>query len=324
VTRWLLLVACGLNVGFIAGTAWAQEPNRVPVVGLLMSSVGPHDPVLEALRAGLRDQGYVEGQNIRLEYRGAQGNLDKLPNLAEELVRLKVDAIVVGNERTARVAKDVSASIPIVVSLYNYDPVVGGLIDSFARPSGNLTGIFTRTSELVGKRLEQLKEMVPNLSRLAVFWDSLGQGELDELQPAARSIGIQLQLMELGPPYDFDAAFRIAKQNKADAIMIIATPAFYVERVRLGTLARKYGLPTSSSFRDCTQAGGLISYGIEFTDAYYRLAYFIGRLLKGAKPSDLPFEQVTKFKLVINQNTATSLGLTTPQSILLRADEIIH
>jgi putative ABC transport system substrate-binding protein len=315
VTRWLLLVACGLNVGFIAGTAWAQEPNRVPVVGLLMSSVGPHDPVLEALRAGLRDQGYVEGQNIRLEYRGAQGNLDKLPNLAEELVRLKVDAIVVGNERTARVAKDVSASIPIVVSLYNYDPVVGGLIDSFARPSGNLTGIFTRTSELVGKRLEQLKEMVPNLSRLAVFWDSLGQGELDELQPAARSIGIQLQLMELGPPYDFDAAFRIAKQNKADAIMIIATPA---------TLARKYGLPTSSSFRDCTQAGGLISYGIEFTDAYYRLAYFIGRLLKGAKPSDLPFEQVTKFKLVINQNTATSLGLTTPQSILLRADEIIH
>ncbi len=135
--------------------AWAQQPDRVPVVGLLMSSVSPHDPVLEALRAGLREQGYVEGRNIRLEYRGAQGNLDQLPRLAEELVRLKVDAIVVGNERTARVAKEASASIPIVVSLYNYDPVAGGLIDSFARPGGNLTGIFTRTSELVGKRLDR-------------------------------------------------------------------------------------------------------------------------------------------------------------------------
>jgi putative tryptophan/tyrosine transport system substrate-binding protein len=304
--------------------AWAQQPNRVPVVGLLMSSVSPHDPVLEALRAGLREQGYVEGRNIRLEYRGAQGNLDQLPRLAEELVRLKVDAIVVGNERTARVAKEASASIPIIVSLYNYDPVAGGLIDSFARPGGNLTGIFTRTSELVGKRLEQLKEMVPNLSRLAVFWDPLGQGELDELQLAARSIGIQLQLMELRPPYDFDSAFRTAKQNKADAVMVIATPAFYVERVQLGTLALKHGLATSSSFRDCTQAGGLISYGIEFPDAYYRLAYFIGRLLKGAKPSDLPFEQVTKFKMVVNLNTAKSLGLTTPQSILLRADEVFQ
>ncbi len=166
--------------------------------------------------------------------------------------------------------------------------------------------------------------MVPNLSRLAVFWDSLGQGELSELKLAARAIGIQLQLMELRPPYDFDAAFKLAKQNKADAVMIIATPAFYVERVRLGTLALKYGLATSSSFRDCTQAGGLISYGIEFPDAYYRLAYFIGRLLKGAKPSDLPFEQVAKFRLVINLNTAKTLGLTTPQSILLRADEIVR
>jgi putative tryptophan/tyrosine transport system substrate-binding protein len=246
VTRWILLVAYGLNVGLMSGTAWAQQPNRVPVVGLLMSSVALHDPVLDALRAGLREQGYFEGQNIRLEYRGAQGNLDLLPSLAEELVRLKVDAIVVGNERTARVAKEASASIPIVVSLYNYDPVAGGLIDSFARPGGNLTGIFTRTSELVGKRLEQLKEMIPNLSRLAVFWDPLGQGELSELQLAARSIGVQLQLMELRPPYDFDAAFKLA------------------------------------------------------------------------------FEQVAKFKLVVNLNTAKTLGLTTPQSILLRADEIVQ
>ena len=229
-----------------------------------------------------------------------------MPSLADELVRLKVDVIVVGNERTARIAKRASASIPIVVSLYNYDPVAGGLIDSFARPGSNLTGVFTRTSELVGKRLEQLKEMIPHLTRLAVFWDSLGQGELDELKPAAHSIGVQLQLMELQPPYDFDAAFKTAKRSNAEAVMIIATPAFYVERTRLGTLALANGMAVSSSFRDCTQAGGLISYGIEFPDAYYRLAYFIGKLLKGAKPSDLPIERPTRFELVINVRAANT------------------
>jgi ABC-type uncharacterized transport system substrate-binding protein len=324
VTRWLPCVALALCVGITAYSACAQRPDGVPVVGVLMGNVASHDPVIEAFRAGLRDQGYVEGKNIRIEFRGAQGNLDLLPGLADELVRLKVDAIVVGNERSARVAKEASKSIPIVVSLYNYDPVAGALIDSFARPGGNLTGLFTRTSELAGKRLEQLKEIIPNLSRVAVFWDPLGRGELDELHSAARAIGIQLQLMELQPPFDFDAAFKTAKRNKADAVLIIATNAFYVERVRLGALALENGMPVSSSFRDCTQAGGLISYGIEFRDAYYRLAYFVDKLLKGAKPADLPFEQVTKFRLVVNLDSAKSLGLSPPQSILLRADEIIR
>jgi putative ABC transport system substrate-binding protein len=176
----------------------------------------------------------------------------------------------------------------------------------------------------VGKRLEQLKEIIPNLSQLAVFWDPLGQGELDELQRVARSMGINLQLIELRPPYDFDTAFRTAKRNKSDAVLIIATNATYLERSRLGASALRNAMAVSSPFRDSTVAGGLISYGIEFPDAYYRLAYFVGRLLKGAKPGDLPFEQLTKFSLVVNLNSAKSLGLSVPQSILLRADEVIR
>src|SRR5438034_3966125 len=220
-----LLGAISLCVAIISCNVCAQQSHDIPVVGVLMGNVDLRDPVIEAFRAGLKDQGYIEGKTIRVEFRGAQGNMDLLPGLADELVRLKVDAIVVGNERSARVAKQASASIPIVVSLYNYDPVAGGLIDSFARPGGNLTGLFTRTSELAGKRLEQLKEVIPTLSRLAVFWDPLGQGELDELQSAARSMGIQLQLMKLESPYDFDAAFKTAKRDKADAVLLIATNA---------------------------------------------------------------------------------------------------
>ena len=289
-----------------------------------MGNVALQDPVIEAFRAGLKDQGFIEGKNVRVEFRGAQGNLDLLPAFADELVRLKVDVIIVGNERSARVAKQASASIPIVVSLYNYDPVAGGLIDSFARPGGNLTGLFTRTSELAAKRLEQLKEIIPTLARLAVFWDPLGQGELRELQDAAQSIGVALQLMELQPPYDFDAAFEAARDNKADAVMVIATNAFYVERVRLCRTAIAHKVAVSSSFRDCTRAGGLISYGMEFPDAYYRLAYFVGRLLKGEKAADLPFEQVSRFDLVVNRNAARTLGLSVPKSILLRADEVVQ
>ncbi len=322
--RRLICTVFSLCVVLIACNAWPQPSGGMPVVGVLMGNVGPRDPVIEAFRTGLRDQGYIEGKTIRIEFRGAEGDLDLLPGLAKELVHLKVDAIVVGNERSARVAKQASTSIPIVVSLYNYDPVAGGLVDSFAHPDANLTGLFTRTSELVGKRLEQLKELIPNLSQLAVFWDPLGQGELDELRRVARSMGIQLQLMELQPPYDFDAAFKTAKRNKADAVLIIATNAFYVERTQLGALALANGIVVSSSFRDCTNAGGLVSYGIEFRDAYYRLAYFVGRLLRGAKVSDLPFEQVSKFNLVVNLKSAKILGLSVPQSILLRADEVIR
>lgn len=322
--RRLLRIALWLQVAITACNAWAQQPDRMPVVGILMGNVGLRDPVIEAFRAGLKDQGYVEGKNVRIEFRGAEGNLELLPALADELVRLKVDAIVVGNERSARVAEHASPTIPIVVSLYNYDPVAGHLIDSFAHPGANLTGLFTRTSELVGKRLEQLKEMIPDLSRLAVFWDPLGQGEVDALRSAARSMGVELQLMELQPPYDFDAAFKTAKRNKADAVLIIATNATYLERSRLGASALSNAVAMSSPFRDSTVAGGLISYGIEFPDAYYRLAYFVGRLLNGAKPSDLPFEQLTKFSLVVNAKSAQKLGLSVPRAIMLRADEIIR
>lgn len=322
--RCCLGIVCWLWSGIFACVVWAQPSPRIAVVGVLMGNVALQDPVIEAFRAGLRDQGYIEGKDVRIEFRGAQGNLDLLPSLADDLVRLKVDVIIVGNERSARVAKQASASIPVVVSLYNYDPVAGGLIDSFARPGGNLTGLFTRTSELAAKRLEQLKEIIPTLTRLAVFWDRLGQGELRELENAARSIGVALQLMELEPPFDFDAAFQTARTNGAEAVMVMATNAFYVERVRLCRAAIANKVAVSSSFRDCTRAGGLISYGIEFTDAYYRLAYFVGRLLKGEKAAELPFEQVTRFRLVVNSSAAKTLGLSVPNSILLRADEVVQ
>jgi putative ABC transport system substrate-binding protein len=313
-----------LGVAMMACNVWAQQPSRIPVVGVLMGNVAIRDPAIEAFRAGLRDEGYIEGKNIRIEFRGAAGKLDALPALADELVRLKVDAIVVGNEYSARVATRASVSIPVVVSLYNYDPVAGGLIESFAHPGANLTGLFTRTSELVGKRLEQLKELIPDLSRLAVFWDPLGKGELEELKLAARSMRVELQLMELQPPFDFDAAFKTAKRNNADAALILATNAFYVERKRLGASALANGIAVSSPFRDCTAAGGLISYGIEFPDAYYRLAHFVAKLLRGAKPSDLPFEQLTKFSFAVNLKAAQTLGLPVPGSMLVRADEIIR
>jgi putative ABC transport system substrate-binding protein len=301
----------------------ADEARRIPVVGLLMSSVAPDDPVLQAFHRGLREEGYVEGMDVRVEYRGAYGDLDRLPGLAAELVALHADAIVVGNERTARLARDVSPSTPVVVSLYNYDPVAGGLIPSFAHP-GNVTGVFTRTSELAGKRLEQLKEMLPNLARLAVFWDPLGQGEIDELVPAARAMRVELTMMQLSPPYDFDAAFRSARQQGVDAVLLISTPAFYVERMRIGEASRANGMAMSSAFRDATKAGGLISYGIEFPDAYHRLAHYVARILKGAKPDDLPFEQMRAFRLAVNARTAKALGLSTPNSILLRADDVFR
>jgi putative ABC transport system substrate-binding protein len=272
----------------------------------------------------MRQLGYVEGHDIRFEYRGAGGQLDQQPRLAHELVALNVDAIVVGNASTARAARQATSSIPIIMALYNYDPVAGGLIDSFSQPGGNITGIFTRTSELAGKQLELLKEAIAHLTRLAVFWDALSRSEFEELEPAARSMGIHLQPTEFRAPYDFDAAFRAAKRQKVDAVMILTAPAFYVERVRLGVIGLKNGLAVSSSFKDLTEAGGLMTYSTDFLETYDRVAYFLDRVLRGAKPADLPVEQATQFRLVVNLKTFKTLGINIPESILSRADEVIR
>ena len=248
----------------------------------------------------------------------------RLPGLAEELVRLKVDAIVAGTEASVRAAKKATGTIPIVMVMYDYDPVASGLIDSISRPGGNITGIFPRHSDLVGKRLELLKEAVPRLSRVAVFWDAYSRRQLDELEPAARSLGVQLQLIELRAPYDFEMAFKAVKQKKAGAVMFLFSPVFYVQRARIAALALKNGLPTVFQNHEYVEDGGLLSYGPSRVDTFGRAPYFIDRLLKGAKPADLPIEQPTKFKLVVNLKTAKALGIKVPESILLRADEVIR
>jgi putative ABC transport system substrate-binding protein len=322
--RRLLAFTLTLILGFASAAIWAQQPSRTVLLGMLALSIAPNDLLMDAMRDGLRQLGYVEGQNIRIEFRSAQGKPERLPGLAEELVRLKVDMIVAGTEPAIRAARRATSTIPIVMVGYVYDPVASGLIDSYGRPGGNLTGVFTRISELVGKRLQVLKETVPHLSRVAVFWDSFGRRELDEVEPAARSLGLQVVLVVLRAPYDFQTAFKTAKQKKAGAVVLLFSPEFYVARARIAALAIENRLPVAASTSQYTEAGELLSYGPDNVEAYHRVAYFVDRLLKGAKPSDLPVEQSATFKLVVNLKTAEALGLTIPQSILLRADEVIR
>jgi putative ABC transport system substrate-binding protein len=303
----------------------AQQPDRISVVGVLLITAGPNDPlIMGGLRQGLRKAGYVEGRNIRIEHRYARGHVEDLPRLAEELVRLKVDVIVVGAEPLVRAAKQATSTIPIVMVVWDRDPIEAGSIDSFNRPGGNVTGIFTRTSELAGKRLELLKEAMPSVSRIAVLWDSFGQRQLELLEPAARSLGVQLHSIEMRAPYDFGAAIKTAKRERVEAMMVMFSPVFYVERARIAALALDSHMPTMYQEDSTVLAGGLISYGPTFQEMWFRAGYFVDRLLKGAKPSELPVEQATKFRLVVNLKTAQALGLTMPQSILLRADEVIR
>jgi putative tryptophan/tyrosine transport system substrate-binding protein len=322
--RTLILLSVALALGLSPAATPAQQPNRVAIVGVLVPSIGPRDSLIDAMRSGLRELGYVEGQNVRIEFRSAEGKLDRLPVLAEELVRLKVDVIVAGADPAIRAARRATTTIPIVMVGYVYDPVASGLIDSYGKPGGNLTGVFARISELVGKRFEILKEVVPNLSRVAVFLDVLGQSELGEVEPAARSLGLQVIIVHLQAPYDFRAAFNTAKRKKADAVVLLFSSEFYGARNEISASALKVKLATATGSSQYTEAGGLLSYGPEGLDVYHRVAYFVDRLLKGARPSDLPVEQTAAFRLVVNLKTAEALGLTIPPSILLRADTVIR
>ena len=321
--RGLITLGVALTLGVVPAVTCAQQPNRTAFLGVLVPAIGPGDPLIDAMRESLRQLGYVEGQNVRIEFRSAQGKLERLPGLAEELVRLKVDVIVAGGDPAIRAAQRATDTIPIVMVGYVYDPVASGLIDSYGRPGRNVTGVFTRMSELVGKRLQLLKEVVPNLSRVAVFGDSSSQRELDEVEPAAHSLGLQVTLVDLRAAYNFKSAFKVAKK-KAGAVVLLYSSEFYVARAQIAASALEFKLPTAAAFSQIAEAGGLLSYGPEAMDAYHRVAYFVDRLLNGATPSDLPVEQSATFKLVVNQKTADALGLTIPQSILLRADEVIR
>ena len=303
----------------------AQESGRVPVVGMLITHPPVTDKVVESLRAGLRQYGYEDGRNVKLEVRTAMGQLDRVPGLAQELVRLPADVVVLANEPALRAVRQATTTIPIVMVGYTDDPVTLGWIESYRRPGGNVTGIFNVNSALTGKRLEMLRETLPKVSRVAVLWDpAFGKRPLEELQRGAQPLRVQLQPIEVPGPEGLEAAFKTAKRNNAGAVMLLWSPAFYIHRARIAGLALEAALPTVTDLDVLAEAGCLLSYGSDSYFPFERAAYFVDRLLKGAKAAELPVEQISKLKLVVNLKTAKTLGVKIPESILVRADEVIR
>jgi putative ABC transport system substrate-binding protein len=305
--------------------AFAEQAGRVPVVGMLITHPPVTDPVVEAVRTGLRQYGYEDGRNIKLEVRTALGQLDRVPALADELVRLPSDIIVIVNDVALRAVRKATSTIPIVMLGYTDDPVTTGWIQSYSRPGTNVTGLYSVDSALFAKRLEILREALPGLARVAVLWDAnFGRGQLEQVQRAANGLGIQLQPIQVSGPQELESAFSAAKRGRAGAVMMTRSPMFYMNEGRIAELARTGGLPTMTELPTSAQAGCLLFYGSNTMKNYERGAYFIDRLLKGAKVAELPVEQASKFRLIVNLKTAKAIGVAIPQSILLRADEVIR
>jgi ABC-type uncharacterized transport system substrate-binding protein len=308
----------------VAVKAEAQQPKKVPRIGLLSPYSLSAAVRIEAFWQGLRDLGYVEGQNIVIEHRYAEGNLDRLPALAAELVRLKVDVIFAMTTPAVLAAKKATTTVPIVT--VSGDPVGFGLVASLARPGGNITGLANLTPELVGKRLGLLTEVVSRVSRVAVLWnpDSPGAAlRMRETEAAAASLGLKLQPVEVRGPNDLAHAFSAMKKERADALVPLRSPLIQDQRKQITELAAKNRLPAMYDRRDFTEAGGLMSYGAMGADLDRRAATYVDKILKGAKPADLPVEQPTKFELVINLKAAKQIGLNIPQSVLYKADKVI-
>jgi putative ABC transport system substrate-binding protein len=302
----------------------AQQPGKIPRIGVLRIG-SPPDPFVEPFRQGLRDLGYVEGKNILIEYRYAEGKSDRLPNLAAELVRIKSDVIVTADTPPIRAVKSATSEIPIVMAVVA-DPVAVGLIASLARPGGNITGLSNLAPELDGKRLELLKETMSTVTRVAWVWDPGNPAlaiRLKGIQAAAQAFGLKLQALEVRNPKELESAFETAIRERVGALLAPTVMANTYQR-QFVDFAEKKRLPLIYDTKEFVeQAGGLMSYGPDFSDLWRRAATYVGRILKGAKPSDLPVEQPTKFELVINLKTAKVFGLTIPQSVLYRADKVI-
>src|SRR6266576_3118491 len=322
----LTLCATVLAAGVIAE---AQQPKKVSRIGYLSS----FDPAgesarSEGIRLALRELGYIEGQNIATEYRYAEGKRERMPELAAELVRLNVDIIVVaGGTGIIQAAKNATKTIPIVMTGGGSDPVEAGLVESLARPGGNVTGLSTLARELAGKRLELLKEAVPKISRVAVLYDPANSNDIrdvKELLPvAARALGLTLQPWEIRAADTFERVFAALSKERPDGLYNTGSPLMGANRKRIADFAIKSRLPSVSSRAYEVDAGGLMSYGADLADSYRRVAIYVDKILKGAKPADLPVEQPTKFELVINVKTAKQIGVTIPQRVLARADRVI-
>lgn len=308
-----------------------QPAGRVYRIGYLASGSGSgaaNPRPLEALRRGLRELGWVEGRNIVIVYRYAEGQSDRLPALADELVRLKVDVIVASPTPAALAAKNATRTIPIV-GMSLTEPVGIGLVASLARPGGNVTGVtYGADTEIFGKQLELLTETIPKMRRVGVLSNPTSTPVLPamirSISAAARSLGVQLQLLEAREPSEFDAAFASMAKERVGAVLLVGDPMFFLHRTRLAALAIKNRLPSMSTQAQWVEAGGLMSYGPSLTDIYGRAASYVDKILRGARPTDLPIEEPTKFELVINVGTARALGLTIPQRLLLRADHVIE
>ena len=317
----VFVVACG-------GRAEAQQPGKVPRIGYLSGSGDPNTPgpQVEAFRQGLRDLGYIEEKNILLEYRYVEGKQDRIPSLVSELVQLKVDVLVVVPLTSIRAAKEATKTIPIVMVSFA-DPVAAGLVDSLARPGGNITGLATLSRDLSGKRLELLKEVVPGRSRVGILWDANAPGPaiaFKEYEAAARALKMQLQSLEVrGPTPDLEGAFQAAAKGRANALITVRNPVLNRYPKRIADLARKNRLASMYEGSEYVEAGGLMSYSASDADQFRRAATYVDKILKGAKPADLPVEQPMKFELVINLKAAKQIGLTIPQSVLYRADKVI-
>ena len=327
-TRDLAALGGSLGLFGLPLRASAQQPNRISVVGWLAGAAGSDDAVVEALRRGLVELGYVEGRNFKLEFRTAHGHPDRLPGLAEELVQLKADVIVAPNSMSAQAIRRATSTIPMVVVLF--DSVAAGLVTNLAHPGGNITGLTSMTAELRAKRLQLLKETIPRLARVAVLWNSTNTPKthqkqfVEDLQADARSLSIEMKFVVAQAPGSFEAAFSGMRQARAQALYVHESALFYVHRIALAKLASKARLPAIYGTRAYADEGGLMSYGADYADQMRRSAVYVDKILKGAKPGDLPVEQPTKFEFVVNLKTAKELGIEFPQSILLRADEVIR
>jgi putative ABC transport system substrate-binding protein len=307
----------------------AQQPKKVPRIGYLAPfDSGRESARAEAIRLALSERGYIEGQNIAIEYRYSEGKSNRYPEIAAELVRLKVDIIVVaGGDPARRAVMNATKTIPIVMVGLGSDPVEAGHVESLARPGGNVTGLTNLTTELGGKRLELLKEAVPKVARVAGLYHLASPSsahEVKEVLPVvARGLGLTLQPWEVRSTDDFDRVFAALNKQRPDGFYVIGSAMMRVNGKRVADFALKSRLPSVSSIREFVGAGGLMSYGADLAESYRRVAFFVDKILKGAKPADLPVEQPTKFELAINLKTANQIGLTIPQTVLARADKVI-
>jgi putative ABC transport system substrate-binding protein len=311
---------------YTVSLAEAQQTKKVPRVGFLAAaSASAVSTRAEALQQGLRELGYVEGKNIVIEYRWADGKIERLPDLAAELVRINVDIIVTGGPQATRPAKKATGTVPIVMA-FDSDPVGNGFVASLAQPGGNVTGLSALSPEISGKQLELLKEILPKLSRVAVLGNSAEPANaqaLTETKAAAGVFGVDLQYLDLLSPKDVETAFRAAAKGRAEAALVLTSPITFSQRAQVVDLAAKSRLPAIYWSPEFVEHGGLMTYSVSFTDLFRRAATYVDKILKGAKPAEIPVEQPTKFELLINLKTAKQIGLTIPPNVLARADKVI-